>query len=124
MLENTFYIVSSLFFMVTLAYFFVVMKEKAYLKKKMIVIDSKAVNSELIRKIGSKEMLLQKKEIRSGDEIKIKSKKGSFKGVFLGSDKPNKNLVLINKKNEVIFIPIAELIKISIISRYGKFLNL
>lgn len=123
MLVFLFYLVAILLFFTVVTYIMMVLREKTNLKQKMIVIESSAVDRKLISKIGKKEFVLKNKEIRAGDEIKIKALKGSFYGIFVGADAKEQFLVLVDKYDEIIYIPINELMKIRIISKYGKFLN-
>lgn len=105
------------------AYALIILQEKKNLKNKMIIIQSVAVDDDLISKISVKEFTLDEKSVRAGDEIKIKSQKGSFSGIFVGADLKQKFLILVNKYDEIMYIPIEESIKIKIISKYGKFLH-
>ncbi|MBC8590436.1 hypothetical protein [Wansuia hejianensis] len=120
-----FYDLFILLFLISLiAYIVIVLKEKVYIKKNIILIDNKNLTQEDIDKIEIKEFILNDKIIRAGDEIRVITKENkTFRGILIGAKMKNKTIHIITYKDEVLELNIDNLLKLRIISKYGRFFN-
>ena len=90
-----------LFIVSLIGYILVVLKEKLYLKNNVIVIDNKHVTEEHLKQADLKEFYLDGRRIKSGDEIKVKSKeKKNIIGTLIGAVVEEQSIMLITNKNK------------------------
>lgn len=90
----------------------------------MIVINKKSVTEEHLRKADIKEFILNGTRIKAGDEIRITTtKKNKIEGILIGAIGREKSLLIVTHKDEVKKFNIENILKIKVISQYGKFFN-
>lgn len=113
-----------LFVVSLIGYILVVLKEKVYLKNNVIVIDNKHVTEEHLEQADLKEFYLDGRRIKSGDEIKVKSKeKKNIIGTLIGAVVEEQSIMLITNKNKILKLKIEDILEFKVISKYGKFLS-
>lgn len=113
-----------LFVVSLIGYILVVLKEKLYLKNNVIVIDNKHVTEEHLEQADLKEFYLDGRRIKSGDEIKVKSKeKKNIIGTLIGAVVEEQSIMLITNKNKILKLKIEDILEFKVISKYGKFLS-
>lgn len=113
-----------LFIVSLIGYILVVLKEKVYLKNNVIVIDNKHVTEEHLEQADLKEFYLDGRRIKSGDEIKVKSKeKKNIIGTLIGAVVEEQSIMLITNKNKILKLKIEDILEFKVISKYGKFLS-
>lgn len=105
-----------------IGYILVVIKEKFYLMKNIILIEKKSVMQEHLDETDIKEFLLGGIQLKSGDEIKV-TLTGDEKitGIVIGAKKKENFILLVTHGDEVRRLVISKIKKIKVISRYGKF---
>lgn len=113
-----------LFFMSLFGYILIIIKEKSYIKKNIIIIENKYLTKDDLYEIDINEFVLKGRKVKSGDEIKIITlKKEKINGILIGGNKANKAIHMITFDNKVKKLQINYILKFKIISKYGKFLN-
>lgn len=124
MLLTLYHLIIILFFMSVLGYVLIVIKEKLYMSKNIIVIENKHLSKEDINEIDINEFIFNGKKVNSGDEIKITtSKKEILNGILIGGNRANKSIHIITFNNEIKKLSIDSILKFKIISKYGKLFN-
>ncbi|MGO1470597.1 MAG: hypothetical protein ACTHW2_11290 [Tissierella sp.] len=124
MLEFIYIFILLLFFLSLFGYILVILKEKVYMKRNIIIIENKYLTKEDLKEIDINEFILQGKKVKSGDEIKIvTSQKEKLNGTLIGANKCNKSIHIITFKNKIKKLKIDNILKLKITSKYGKFLN-
>lgn len=107
-----------------IGYFFVVMKEKYYLKNHIVLIDHKDLEPELLKNIDIKHFMLGSTEIMAGDEVKVQMENSHHvKGTVLGVIKSEDSIAVITKSQGVRNLKVKSIKKLKVISRYGKFFS-
>ena len=90
----------------------------------MIVIDKKAVTQDHLNETDMKEFVIDGIRMKSGDEIKVKTKeKKSYNGILIGAKKKDKKIIIVTHRDEIKQFEIENILKFKIISKYGKFFN-
>lgn len=113
-----------LFLMSCFGYILIIVREKIYIKKNIIVIENKYLTKEDIEEVNINEFILRGTRVRSGDEIKIvTSDKKTLNGVLIGGNRQNKSIHMITFDNKIKKIEMNNILKFKTISKYGKFLN-
>ena len=113
-----------LFFISCFGYILIIIREKIYIKKNIIVIENKYLTKEDIEEVNINEFILRGTRVRSGDEIKIiTSDKITLNGVLIGGNRQNKSIHMITFDNKIKKIEMNNILKFKTISKYGKFLN-
>lgn len=103
-------------------YILAILKEKSYLKNNIIVIDKKAVTQEILNEADMKEFILDGRRVKSGDEIKVTTKKQKkYNGILIGAKQKSKKIVIVTYEDEIKQFQIEDIYKFKIISKYGKF---
>lgn len=105
-------------------YVLATLREKAYMKNNIIVIDNKNLTAEDLKEIDINEFILKGKRVRSGDELKIITlEREKLNGTLIGGNKSNKSLHMITSNDKVKKLRISKILRLKIISKYGKFFN-
>lgn len=113
-----------LFIISFLIYILIIIREKIYIKKNVIVIENKYLTKEDIEEVDVSEFVVRGIKVRSGDEIKIiTSNRKTLNGTLIGGNKRNKAIHMITFDNKIKKLEINKIKKFKIISKYGKFLN-
>ena len=108
-----------------IGYILVVLKEKLYLKNNIIVIDKKSVTEEHLKAANMKEFILDGTRVKAGDEIKIiTSAKDKFEGILIGAIKQERSILMVTHSDEIKKLDIDSILKLKVISQYGRFLNI
>lgn len=111
-----------LFIVSCFGYYFVILKEKIYLKRNIILIDKKSIKQEHIDQADMKEFILDGNKMKSGDEIKlITDKKRKYNGVLIGASKTEKAIMIVTHSDEVKSFSIDNISRLKVTSKYGKF---
>lgn len=101
---------------------FVILKEKIYLKRNIILIDKKSIKQEHIDEADMKEFILDGNKMKSGDEIKLITKeKRKYNGILIGAKKIEKKIMIITHKDEIKSFSIDSIFRLKVTSKYGKF---
>lgn len=105
-------------------YILATLREKVYMKNNIIVIDNKNLTVEDLKEIDINEFILKGKRVRSGDELKIITlEKEKLNGTLIGGNKSNESLHMITSKDKVKKLRISKILRLKIVSKYGKFFN-
>lgn len=113
-----------LFFMSLFGYILIIIKEKIYMNKNIIIIENKHLTKDDLEEIDINEFMVKGKKVKSGDEIKIITlKREKINGTIIGGNKANKAIHMITFDNKVKKLKIDAILKFKVISKYGKFLN-
>ncbi len=108
----------------TVGYVFVVLKEKLYLTKNIVLIEKKSVTQNHIKEVDVKEFLIGKTKLKTGDEVKIKlSSSKSFSGIIIGAKRKENSILIVTYKDRIKSLKVNTISKIKIVSKYGKFLK-
>ncbi len=111
-----------LFITSLMGYILTILKEKAYLKNNMIIIDRKAVTQQELNEADVKEFFLDGKKARSGDGIKIVTKeKEKYNGILIGAKKKDREIMIVTYSDQIKTFKIENIEKFKIVSKYGKF---
>lgn len=111
-----------LFIVSCFGYIFVILKEKIYLKRNIILIDKKSIKQEHIDETDMKEFILDGNKMKSGDEIKLITKeKRKYNGILIGAKKIEKKIMMVTHKNEIKSFSIDNIFRLKVTSKYGKF---
>ncbi|EOD01284.1 hypothetical protein [Caldisalinibacter kiritimatiensis] len=111
-----------LFLVSVFGYVLVVLKEKLYLKRNIILIDKKSVKKEYIDEVDLKEFIVGGIHVRAGDEVKvILSSNESMEGIIIGANKKDDLILMVTHKDEIRKFRVSRIKKFKIISKYGKF---
>ncbi len=122
MLEYIKIISIMLLFVSVIGYILVVLKEKIYLMKNIILINKKSVKPEHINQIDIKEFLLNGIRIKSGDEIKIiLNTKEKINGIVIGAKKKENSIIIVTHKDKVKKFNVNTIKTIKLVSKYGSF---
>ena len=113
-----------LFCMSLFGFSLIIIKEKIYMKKNIIIIENKYLTKDDLEEVDINEFIIKGKRVKSGDEIKvITSRKEKINGTLIGGNSANGAIHLITFDNEVKKLKVEGISKFKIISKYGKFLN-
>ena len=113
-----------LFCMSLFGYFLIIIKEKIYIKKNIIIIENKHLTKNDLEEVDINEFVLKGRRVKSGDEIKvITSRKETLNGILIGGNKANSSIHMITFDNKIEKLKVEAIIKFKVISKYGKFLN-
>ena len=113
------------FILNVIGYILVVLKEKLYLKNNIIVIDKKSVTEEHLNAANMKEFILDGTRVKAGDEIKIITlAKDRFEGILIGAIKQERSILMVTHSDEIKKLDIDSILKLKVISQYGRFLNI
>lgn len=105
-------------------YVLVVLKEKYYLKKNIILIDNKYISNDEIEDTDLYEFVLDGTKLTAGDEITIQTKTNEkYKGVVIGAIAKEQSIKIITYTNEIIKLRIDTIREFKILGKYGKFFN-
>ncbi|HOK62780.1 MAG TPA: hypothetical protein PK083_02625 [Soehngenia sp.] len=105
-------------------YVLVVLKEKYYLKKNIILIDNKYISNDEIEDTDLYEFLLDGTKLKAGDEVTIQTKTNEkYKGVIIGAIAKEHSIKIITYTNEIIKLRIDTIREFKILGKYGKFFN-
>lgn len=105
-------------------YVLVVLKEKYLLKNNIIVIDNKHLKHEDLIETDIREFIFKGQRIKSGDEIKVITKKDEkVQGIIIGAKKSEEAIHIITHKNDIIKCKIDNILKFRVVSKYGRFFN-
>ncbi len=108
-----------------LGYILSVLKEKLYLKNNIIVINKKSVTEHHLKEADMKEFILDGSRVKSGDEIRIVTMgKNKYEGILIGAIKRERSILMVTHDDEIKKFNINNILKLKIISRYGKFFNI
>lgn len=114
----------TLFFLSLAGYILVVLKEKFLLKNNMIIIDNKHLTHEDLNETDINEFIFKGQRIKSGDEISVVTKnKGRVNGIIIGAKKSEDAIHIITYHNDVVKCKIDNIMRLKIVSRYGRFFN-
>ena len=123
-----YYIQQILFFALVisiLGYILSVLKEKLYLKNNIIVINKKSVTEKHLEEADMKEFILDGSRIKSGDEIRIVTRRrDKFDGILIGAIRRERSILMVTHDDEIKKFNIDNILKLKVISRYGKFFNI
>ena len=113
-----------MFFLSLFGYVLVILKEKIYIKKNIIIIENKYLTKQDLEEVDINEIIVRGKRVKSGDEIKIiTAEKEKLNGTLIGGNKSNRAIHIITFDNRIKKLEIDKISKFKIISKYGKFLN-
>ncbi|TJX65672.1 hypothetical protein E8P77_09650 [Soehngenia saccharolytica] len=105
-------------------YVLVVLKEKYYIKKNIILIDNKHISNDEIEDADLYEFILDGTKLKAGDEVTIQTKTNEkYKGVVIGAIAKEHSIKIITYTNEVINLRIDTIREFKILGKYGKFFN-
>ena len=105
-------------------YVLVVLKEKYLLKNNIIIIDNKHLTQEDLRETDINEFIFKGQRIKSGDEIRVITKKEErLQGIIIGAKKSEDTIHIITYNNDVIKCKIDNIMKFRVVSKYGRFFN-
>lgn len=105
-------------------YILTVLKQKFYLKNNIIVIENRAVTQEELDKADMKQFVLNGKEAKSGDEVKIiTDNNDKYEGTLIGIVRKEKALLMVTYNDEIKELKLDNIEKFKIICKYGKFFN-
>lgn len=105
-------------------YVLVVLKEKYYLKKNIILIDNKYISNDEIEDTDLYEFVLDGTKLTAGDEITIQTKTNEkYKGVVIGAIAKEHSIKIITYTNEIIKLRIDTIREFKILGKYGKFFS-
>ena len=108
-----------------LGYILSVLKEKLYLKNNIIVINKKSVTEKHLEEADMKEFILDGSRVKSGDEIRIVTRrKDKFDGILIGAIRRDRSILMVTHDDEIKKFNIDNILKLKVISRYGKFFNI
>ena len=108
-----------------LGYILSVLKEKLYLKNNIIVINKRSVTEKHLEEADMKEFVLDGSRVKSGDEIRIVTLgKDRFEGILIGAIKKERTILMVTHDDEIKKFNIENILKLKVISRYGKFFNI
>ena len=108
-----------------LGYILSVLKEKLYLKNNIIVINKKSVTEKHLEEADMKEFILDGSRVKSGDEIRIVTRrKDKFDGILIGAIRRDRAILMVKHDDEIKKFNIDNILKLKVISRYGKFFNI
>lgn len=111
-----------LFIVSSFGYIFVILKEKIYLKRNIILIDKKSIKQEHIDETDMKEFVLDGNRIKSGDEIKlITNQKRIYNGILIGAKRTENEIMIVTHKDEIKSFKINNIFRLKVTSKYGKF---
>lgn len=124
MLEFLYKLILIALFLSLFGYVLVILKEKMYMKKNIIIIENKHLTPEDLDEIDINQFILKGKRVKTGDEIKvITSEKEKLNGTLIGANKKNEAIHMITFKNRIEKLKVENILKFKITSKYGKFLN-
>ena len=113
-----------LFIVSLLGYIFIVLIEKKHIKQNIILIDNKHLSENDIKEVDIRKFVFMGERLCSGDEIKITTKNNkAFNGTIIGAKSANKAIHIITYNNQISKFKIDNILKLKVISRYGKFFN-
>lgn len=105
-------------------YVLVVLKEKYYLKRNIILIDNKHVSNDEIEDTDLYEFVLDGTKLSAGDEVTIQTKTDEkYKGVVIGAIPKDHSIKIVTYTNEIIKLRIDTIREFKILSKYGKFFS-
>lgn len=108
-----------------LGYILSVLKEKLYLKNNIIVINKRSVTEKHLEEADMKEFVLDGSRVKSGDEIRIVTLgKDRFEGILIGAIRKERTILMVTHDDEIKKFNIENILKLKVISRYGKFFNI
>ena len=111
-----------LFIVSCFGYFFVILKEKIYLKRNIILIDKKSIKQEDIDQADMKEFMMDGNKMKSGDEVKLITKeKRKYNGVLIGAKRTEGSIMIVTHNDEVKTFSIDNIFRLKVTSKYGKF---
>lgn len=124
--EELFYYLYNIFIMLFIVscfgYFFVILKEKIYLKRNIILIDKKSIKQEHIDQADMKEFMMDGNKMKSGDEVKLITKeKRRYNGVLIGAKRTEGSIMIVTHNDEVKTFSIDNIFRLKVTSKYGKF---
>lgn len=100
------------------------LKEKSYLKNNIIIIDKKVVTEDHLNEADIKEFILDGLRVKSGDEIRVITKeKKKYNGILIGAKRKSRKIIIVTHTDEIKHFRIDDILKLKIISKYGKFFN-
>lgn len=102
-------------------YFFVIMREKYYLKNNIIIIDNKSVRPKDFEDIDMKQMSYKGIKLKTGDELKIKMKNKTYKGTLIGGKFKEGVLKIITSSDEILELKVKNILDLKLTREYGKF---
>lgn len=103
-------------------YVFVVIKEKLYLSKNIILIDKKSVTQDHIDKTDLKEFLLGGIRMKTGDEVKVTLfGDKNFYGIVIGAIKKDNSLIIVTHSDRIEKLKVNRIKKVKLVSKYGRF---
>lgn len=118
------YLLLILLAMSGVGYILAILREKVYMKSNIIVIDNKNLTVEDLKEVDINEFILKGKRVRSGDELKIITlEKEKLNGTLIGGNKSNESLHMSTSKDKVKKLRISKILRLKIVSKYGKFFN-
>nr|WP_300005750.1 hypothetical protein [Tissierella sp.] len=113
-----------LFCMSLFGFVLVIIKEKIYMKKNIIIIENKYLTKDDLEEVDINEFVIKGKRVKSGDEVKvITSRKETINGTLIGGNSANRAIHMITFDNKIKRLKVDAISKFKIISKYGKFLN-
>lgn len=105
-------------------YVLVVLKEKFLLRNNIIIIDNKHLTHEDLSETDINEFIFKGQRIKSGDEIRVITKKEErLQGIIIGAKKSEDTIHIITYNNDVIKCQIDNIMKFRVVSKYGRFFN-
>lgn len=105
-----------------LGYIFIVIREKILLKNNIIFINKKSVDRELLDRANLKDFTLRGSKLKSGDEIRIKTKdKEKKEGILIGLSLEENLLLLVTYNDRLEECSLEDIEGLRVISRYGYF---
>lgn len=105
-----------------LGYTLIVFRQKILLKNNIIFINKKSINEELLNRANLKYFKIDNLKVKSGDEIKIKTKRNKKReGILIGVSEREGLVLIVTHYDRVEEYEITDIKSVKLISRYGYF---
>lgn len=105
-----------------LGYTLIVFRQKILLKNNIIFINKKSINEELLNRANLKYFKIDNLKVKSGDEIKIKTKRNKKReGILIGVSEREGLVLIVTHDDRVEEYEITDIKSVKLISRYGYF---
>ncbi len=107
-----------------MGFLFATIREKYYLKNNIIIIDNNSLTEDVFEDIDINQMFFKGLKIKTGDELKIKTKDRTYKGILLGGKFKEGVIKILINSEELIELEVKNIIEVKLLREYGKFFTL
>ncbi|WDV47590.1 hypothetical protein PV797_07875 [Clostridiaceae bacterium M8S5] len=116
------YILAMLLLVSVCGYALVVIKEKIYLTKNIILLEKKSVTETHLNEADIKEFMLDGDKYKTGDEVKVMFvDRKKVSGIIIGAIKKENQILIVTHDDQIKKFSIGVIKRIRVVSRYGKF---